>query len=124
VRRSRCSCLILGSAWRHRPRGILPDEELRAFLNGIARVSETRSARTHSDCFRSSASTKGKRAKGFEQSLSWTAEFILQPPDDVCDEIVKSPTDAVSHLLHVGQPVAELGIQVPRFTAQQEGEFV
>src|ERR1039457_6165297 len=38
VRRSRCSCLILGSAWRHRPRGILPDEELRAFLNGIARV--------------------------------------------------------------------------------------
>ena len=29
------------------------------------------------------------------------AEFFLQPPDKVCDEIAISPADAVGHLLHL-----------------------
>ena len=51
-------------------------------------------------------------------------EFLLQLPDDIFDEIVKSPADAVGHLLHSCQPVAELWIHLPRLAAQQGGQFV
>ena len=36
------------------------------------------------------------------------AEFLLQLPDDISDVIVKSPTDAVGHLLHSRQALTEL----------------
>jgi hypothetical protein len=37
---------------------------------------------------------------------------------------VKSPADAVGHLLHSRQPVPELWIHPPRLPAQQGGQFV
>ena len=36
----------------------------------------------------------------FNHCQSLAAEFLLKLVDDVCDEIVESPADAVAHLLH------------------------
>ena len=58
------------------------------------------------------------------QHLSSAAEFLLQALDDISDEIVKSPADAVGHLLHSYQPVPELWIHPLRLTTQQGGQFV
>jgi len=58
------------------------------------------------------------------QHLSPAAKFLLQALDDISDEIVKSPADAVGHLLHSYQPVPELWIHPLRLTTQQGGQFV
>src|ERR1017187_6273981 len=65
----------------------------------------------------------GERSIGRSASLG-SAEFLLQPPDDVCDEIVESPADAVGYLLHARQPAAERWIQLPRLAAQQDGQLL
>jgi len=52
------------------------------------------------------------------------AEFLLQLPNDISDEIVKSPADALGHLLHSCQPVPELWIHSLRLATQQGGQFV
>ncbi len=51
------------------------------------------------------------------QRPSLAAQILLQPPDDVGDEIVKPPSDPVAHLPHFRKPAAELWINLPRFTA-------
>ena len=63
-------------------------------------------------------------AVNLPQCQSPAAEFLLQAPDDISDEIVKSPADAFGHLIHSRQPVPELWIHPPRLPAQQGSQFV
>ena len=74
-----------------------------------------RAARKSRACFDLLASKKCRlpldsrgEVKNPPQRPSLATEFLLQPPDDVGDEIVKTPADAVGHLLHFREPVAEL----------------
>ena len=67
---------------------------------------------------------RARGAVNLPQCQSPAAEFLLQLPDDISDEIVKSPADTVGHLLHSCQPVPELWIHPLRLAAQQGGQFV
>ena len=51
-------------------------------------------------------------------------KFLLQLANDGPDEIVESPADAIGHLFHSRQPLAELWIHLPPLAAQQGGQFV